>query len=220
MNQLIVTTGIIAVILAIFTVIIYNNIRNRKREQYNKEVEKRERGLENDLLDLLEDIKHLSQDVHEHQLKEDAKYINTHSLESLISAEAEDEDYVEFLELISDKVRELYTSYNFSLYEPNKGDYTSGYMMQFQISNQEDIFQQLFVETMNKGLDLNVFSSKFADHIADGKVIPLGCGLNIKKSGTGIPPIGGREDMNIMITFTTDEYEDAKQEQEDMEELV
>lgn len=139
---------------------------------------------------------------------------NNNTLGELLSLKPTEKDYKNFIRKVSNRVQELYGDYQFFLYEPNKKDLVSGYLVQFQILGHEKIYNELFVYAMDKGLDMDKVDEYFLDEVKSGNVIPIGEGIIIDKTGTGISPIKSGDDVRIIISFVTEEYKQRQDEAE------
>lgn len=140
--------------------------------------------------------------------------INNHTLGELLALEPEDKDYAEFIKLTGERVRDLYDRYQFMLYEPEKSDLVSGFLVQFQILGHEDIYDKLFTLAMDRGLDMDEVDDHFYEELMKGEIIPIGEGIVIEREGTGISPIKTGDDVRVIISFLTDEYKALQEEAE------
>lgn len=142
------------------------------------------------------------------------KIVNNNSLGELLALEPTEDNYKDYVEAVGDRVKELYLEYQFSMYEPDKSDLLSGYLLQFQILGQEPIYNELFKQAMDEGLDMHEIDDYFYEALTSGDIIPIGEGIIIERDGTGISPIKSGDDVRIIISFVTEEYQERREEAE------
>lgn len=142
------------------------------------------------------------------------KGINGHTLGELLALEASEEEYEKYVEMVSEVVGELYSDYQFFMYEPDKSDLVSGYMLQFQIMGHEPVYDKLFKYAMDTGLEMDKIDKYFYEALTNEKVIPVGEGIVLEEEGTGISPIKSGDDVRIIISFVTEEYRKRQEEAE------
>lgn len=143
--------------------------------------------------------------------------LNNHTLGELLSLEPTEEDYRNYVRVVGNKVKGLYEEYQFFMYEPDKRDLASGFLLQFQIMGIEPVYNELFVHAMDTGLEMDKIDEFFLEELKEGNIIPIGEGIILEEEGTGISPIKSGDDVRVIISFVTEEYR-ARQDEKEAEE--
>lgn len=142
------------------------------------------------------------------------KGLNKHTLGELLALEPTNKDYERYIEMVGEQVRKQYLDYQFFLYEPDKEDLVSGFLMQFQILGHEPAYEELFTYAMDTGLEMDKIDDYFYEALTAGEVIPVGDGIVLQREGTGISPIKSGDDVRVIISFVTEEYKKRQEEAE------
>lgn len=196
------------------TVIIARILVARDNEDIQEEVER----------DICEDAKETIREAKRWLEEDNQNYggdsmgdiLNKNTLGELLALEPEDKHYEEYVGMVGKRVKELFEDYQFFLYEPDKADLVSGYLMQFQILGHEPIYNELFVYAMDSGLEMDKIDEFFLEALKEGDILPIGEGIILDEEGTGISPIKSGDDVRVIISFVTDEYK-ARQEEAEKE---
>lgn len=201
--------GIVVVVAFVRLLAIVLNRKDVKKQEQKVDVR-----VGKETLDTIQEAKKIIVDTENNggMLMMDTK--NNHSLGELLALEPKEEDYKEFIKLAGTRVTDLYEDYQFMLYEPEKTDLVSGFLVQFQILGHEEIYDELFVMAMDRGLDMDKLDDYFYDILLEGNIIPIGEGITIVRDGTGISPIKTGDDVRVIISFVTDEYKLRQEEAE------
>jgi len=211
MAEIIIRVVIVLIIALIGAYFSAQYIERRHEEAYHEEVEE-ERTQE-----AYETIQEAKTWLEVNSMEENSymgDVLNKHSVRELATLEPTEEDYKEFVGVIADKVKELYEDFRFGYFEPGEEDLTSGYFMQFNIFGHDDLYEELYVQAMDKGIDENVVNDYFFEKLKAGEVIPVGDKIEFERDGTGISPVTTGDDIRIIITFVTDEYQAKREEDE------
>lgn len=140
---------------------------------------------------------------------------NKHTLGELLSLEPTEKEYKDYVSMVGEQVAKQYKDYQFFMYEPDKNDLVSGYLLQFQILGHEAVYEELFTYAMDAGLDMDKIDEYFYEALIAGEVIPIGEGIILEKEGTGISPIKSGDDVRVIISFVTEEYRERQEAKED-----
>ena len=140
--------------------------------------------------------------------------INKHTLGELLAQEATDEEYEKYVEMVGSIIQQQYSDYQFFMYEPDKSDLVSGFMLQFQIMGHEPDYDMLFKYAMDTGLEMDKIDCFFFEELEKGNIIPIGEGIILEREGTGISPIKSGDDVRVIISFVTEEYRARQEESE------
>lgn len=148
--------------------------------------------------------------------------LNKHTLGELLTLKPTKEEYDKYVKMVGRQVRKQYKDYQFFMYEPDKSDLISGYLIQFQILGHEPAYEQLFTYAMDTGLDMDKIDEYFYEALIKGEIIPIGDGIILEREGTGISPIKSGDDVRVIISFITEEYkkrqDKAEKEKEEADE--
>lgn len=141
---------------------------------------------------------------------------NKKSLTELLSVKAEREDYEEYVGYLVDWIKDLYENYSFQLLKPNPNDFQSGYAIGLQLFSGEkpEVFDKMFKLAISKGLRDDEVNKVFIEQLKEGKVIPLGDAV-LSTSSTGVSTILRGEDLQVFISFETEEYKAKRLEAEE-----
>lgn len=153
----------------------------------------------------------------EQTVTEEIKEIsNNKSLSAMLVQEATEADYNEFVDKVSEIVRELYKNYQFLRQDPAPDDFVSGYFLAFQIVHEQYPveYEYLFRLAIDRGLNPVKINEVFVERLSEGKVLDLGDTI-VYKGVSGISSILQGEAVRVNITFATPEYyEKGKELQE------
>ncbi len=133
---------------------------------------------------------------------------NTRSIEEMLGAKAEDKDYELFFEILIPVVQQMYREFRFTRQDPIKDDYTTGYNFAFYLSQQAwaDDLGFLFRLFIDRGLDSLEINKRFGKKVSEGAVIPLGEGLTVNMSETGMSPISQGGEITVLITIMPEDF--------------
>lgn len=139
--------------------------------------------------------------------------INNKSLLELVTAEAKQEDYDKFVDLLVEHVKERYKNFEFQIMSPEVHSYANNYTLSFTLSRHGDreLYNKLFRHTMAKGLKEDEINKLIKERAKAGDIIELGEGIEIDEGFTGGTSILDGQDMTIFIAFTTKEIRDKKE---------
>lgn len=201
--------SIFLVLVLIVAAVVAVIVERKHRKKHHKEMEQE---INREAFDTIQEAKmRLREDITEENIYM-SEALNQHTIRELVTLEPTAEDYVDFVNLVGDRVKELYEQFQFALFEPAEGDLISGYFMQFQIFGQEEIHNELFVHAMDKGIDTEEANEYFFDKLKAGEVLPLGDNIQLERDGTGISPVKTGDDIRIIVSFVTDEYKEKQDE--------
>ncbi|QFP93392.1 UNVERIFIED_ORG: hypothetical protein Xoosp15_127 [Xanthomonas phage Xoo-sp15] len=134
---------------------------------------------------------------------------NNLTLEDLVTRKPTDDNYAEVLGLLAGLARSTYNDFKF--YIAKSGDETKDYNFLQVVSKYEDdpyMHKLIFSKGVEYGLDSTELSKRFAYHVAEGNVLPLGENVKVLlEDGTGQCPTGvspitnGLEGTEIAFIF-------------------
>lgn len=148
-----------------------------------------------------------------------SKVQNKKSLTEILKVEATEEDYKEYMKILVDWIKDLYTNYNFQLLKPEPGDKKSGFAVSFELFHAEKPkeFEKLFKLAIDRGLSDEGINKEFMKAVKAGDIADLGDAI-IAVEGTGSTSILRGENLNVFISYETPEYKEERIEQEDKDE--
>lgn len=131
---------------------------------------------------------------------------NKLNLEDLVLQNDNDEDYEDYLAVVTNLLRERYEKFRFLRISPTHGDYNSGYFLSFTITREQVPveYEYLFRLAVSKGLTDSKINDLFYKAVKSGKVLPLG-DVEIVV-GTGISPVTQADDLMANIVFMPRDY--------------
>lgn len=143
------------------------------------------------------------------------KVLNAKSLTELLVTEAVETDYKEYIAVLVEWIKDLYTNYDFQLLKPAPEDKNSGYAVMFQLFRGEkpEVFEQLFKLAIDRGLTDEAINKEFMKVIKAGEVVDLGDAI-ISIEGTGASSILRGEDIQVFVSYETEAYKAEREEQE------
>lgn len=159
---------------------------------------------------LSRDISSLNNQMRSNEMN---KLVNKKTLTELLKTEAKEADYKEYAEALGTWVKELFEDYQFQLLKPAQDDLISGYALAFQIYRAEDPerFLELFKLAIDRGLTDEGINKAFVAYIQEGNVVDLGEAI-ISIEGTGTSSILRGDDLQIFISYETEEYKEKRVE--------
>lgn len=142
-------------------------------------------------------------------------FTNKLSLTDLIKTEPTDDNYDEVIDLLTELAQKTYKDYKFFIARSqNEVDEPHFVQIVSHPSEQPTLHKKIFSRSMNYNLDMKELQARFADHVAQNKVIDLGEGVVVitddgtNQLPTGVSPINnGLEGAEIafIITFVSEE---------------
>ncbi|AFQ96323.1 putative membrane protein [Bacillus phage vB_BceM_Bc431v3] len=134
---------------------------------------------------------------------------NTLTLKDLVTRKPTYDNYTEVVELLAELAKKTFTDFKF--YIAKSDDETKDYNFVQVVSKYEDdpyTHKLIFSKGVEYGLDSAELSRRFAYHVSEGNVLPLGEGMKILlEDGTGQCPTGvspitnGLEGTEIAFIF-------------------
>lgn len=187
---------------------------------YSSNKKNSDRLFEKEKKEALTAITRLREEIEEDYLKREeekklTKVENKKSLTELLKIEATEEDYQEYMTILSDWIKELYTNYDFQLLKPEPGDVKSGFAVSFQLFHAEkpEVFEKLFKLAIDRGLSDEGINKEFVKSVKAGDMVDLGDAI-IAIEGTGSTSILRGDNLNIFISYETEEYKEEREKQE------
>lgn len=140
------------------------------------------------------------------------KLINEKSLTELLNVTATQEDYDEFIGVLTPVLKDLYKNYQFQLFSPTPDDLQSGYAIRFQVfrMDMDEDYNKLFRMAIDKGMTERDITLTFYEYVKEGNLIDLG-DAEVTLLGTGISSILSGADLDIYVSFMPKEYKEKKE---------
>lgn len=185
----------------------------------------REEQLKKDEIRIKEDIELISGIIKEELLKgenlggdRDMGLKNKNNLGQLLEVKASESDYDVALEMLVKEVKDLYKDFHFKFLKPQDGDFLSGYAVVFELhpKGKDDLLHTLFKYVVGKNMSEGKLADLFVEEVKKGNVIELG-DVILDETGTGMSSLLTGEDVTIVISFETEDYQAKRKEQEELE---
>lgn len=210
---------VVIFVVVVIPILTYSFARRTAKRDIEEAKEEMEARIGEDAWETIDEAKRwIEENNKEHGGEFMIKGINKHTLGELLALEPTEKEYRKYVKMVGEQIQKQYVDYQFFMYEPDKSDLVSGFMLQFQIMGHEPEYDKLFKYAMDTGLEMDKIDAYFFESLLAGEIIPIGEGIIVEEEGTGISPIKSGDDVRVIISFVTEEYKELQEEQEALEE--
>lgn len=200
-------TNILVIMLlgVLVLLVIYGFIRSARDKAVQRE---RDRLIDEQLLSVRQKMRLTTERYMVQEKRKEELYgmLNLLNLEELTEVKATEEDYNTYLDIVTDRIKAKYSTYDFIKQNPDV-ETEVGWTLAFSVDvlEDKDYYDRLKRITLGKGLDVKKLNEYFLERIKSDKVIKLG-NVIIQDDYTYITGLAEGTSFNVMITFTNETF--------------